>query len=126
MAKLKEKQLFLMDALGAVFSAFCLLILYSFEELFGVPKSVLRIFIAVALVFSAYSFTCYLANPKFWRLYLTIIALLNISYCFYTLYQLAQHVNTISLFGYLYFTAELIVVLILSFYELKLSRKRST
>jgi len=125
MAKLKEKQIFLMDALGAIFSVFCLLILYSFEELFGVPKSVLLNFIAIAVAFSAYSLMCFFVNPKSWRLYLTIIAILNISYCLFTMYQLAQHVNTITLFGYLYFSAELVVVLILSFYELKLSIKRS-
>jgi hypothetical protein len=126
MQRLKEKRIFLIDALGAVFSVLCLLILYSFEELFGMPKSVLRIFIAVAILFSAYSLTCYFVNPKFWRPYLAIIAILNISYCLFTMYQLAEHVNTITFLGYVYFSAELLIVLILSFYELKLSRKITT
>jgi hypothetical protein len=123
MKKLKEKQIFLIDALGAVFSVFCLLVLYSFEESFGMPKSVVSIFITMAVVFSVYSLTCYLVKPKFWKRYLAIIAILNISYCLFTIYQLVQHVNTITFPGYVYFSAELVVILIVSFYELKLSRK---
>jgi len=64
MEKLVGKKIFLIDAVGAVVSVLFLLFLYSFEELFGMPKSVLCIFISIAIAFSIYSTTIYLTNHR--------------------------------------------------------------
>jgi hypothetical protein len=123
MNNLKGKKIFLIDAMGATVSILCLYVLYSFEELFGMPKSVLNIFMLMAMGFSGYSFTCYFVNLPNWRLYLVIIAILNISYCLFTIYHLFQNSSSITFLGYTYFMAELVIVFMLSFYELKLSRE---
>lgn len=122
MKNLKGQKIFLIDAVGAVASVLCLYILYSFEGFFGMPQSVLKIFIFIAIIFSIYSFTNYLISPPNWKFYLTIIALLNISYCLFTMYEIFQNIDTITLFGYTYFIAEICVVLIVSIYEIKLAR----
>ena len=119
---LKGQKIFLVDAIGAMISVFSLLIPYSFEKLFGMPKSAVSIFISIAIVCSIYSTTIYLTKTKNWKLYLTIIALFNISYCIFTVYHIFKNFNTITLYGYLYFVAEILIILTLSIYELRLSR----
>jgi len=117
--------LFLIDAIGACVSILCLCFLNSFEHFFGVPKSVLSIFICVAIVLASYSFICFFTNPSNWRIYLVVIAILNIIYCIFTIYTIIQHADKITFFGYVYFIAELIIILILCFYEIKFYRKIS-
>jgi hypothetical protein len=119
---LKGRKIFLIDAIGAFVSTTSLLVPYLFEELFGMPKSALSIFISIAIVFSIYSTTIYFTNPANWKFYLTIIALLNISYCIFTAYHIFKNLNVITLYGHLYFFAEILIILTLSIFELKLSR----
>lgn len=120
---LKRQKIFLIDAVGAVASILFLICLYSFEGFFGMPKSVLSIFIGIAILFSIYSTTIYIANPLNWKVYLTVIACLNISYCIFTVYHIYRNFDTLTSFGYTYFVAEILIVLTLSKYELKLTRK---
>ncbi len=122
MEKIKGKPIFLIDALGAVFSAGCLGILLVLEDVFGMPARIVQIFISLAAIFSAYSFTCYFLRPQKWRPYLTAIALLNIGYSLLTLYHVLQNSGTLTPMGYSYFAAELVVIWGLSFYELRLAK----
>lgn len=121
--KLNEQKIFLIDAIGALFSVLFLLILYKFEKTLGMPKSVLITFICIALIFTIYSTIIHLLKPSNWKLYLTIIAILNIAYCLFTIYSISKNTDTITQFGYIYFIAEIIIILILATYELKLTRK---
>lgn len=123
MGKLKKQKIFLIDAIGAVASILFLFCLYSFEEFFGMPKSVLSIFICIAIVFSIYSATIYFTNPLNWKFYLKIIASLNISYCLFTIYHIYMNFENLTSFGYIYFIAEILIISILSGCELKLTRK---
>lgn len=123
MENFKRKNIFLIDAVGATASILCLYLLYSFEELFGMPQRVSSIFIGIAIVLSIYSFTCYFINLRNWKLYLVIIAILNICYCLFTIFQIFQNLNSITLLGFIYFIIELLIILSLAIYELKLTRK---
>ena len=123
MATLKGRKIFFIDAIGAIISILFLLYLYSFEKLFGIPKSILIIFICVAIIFSIYSITVYFFNLLNWKFYLTIIAVLNIIFCLFIIYNIFKNLNTITLIGHIYLTAEIFIILILSTYELKLTRK---
>lgn len=120
MGKQTGQKIFLVDAAGAAISVLFLAFLYSFEELFGMPRSVLMLFIFIAISFSIYSTAMYLINPANWKIYLLIIAVLNISYCIFTVYHIILNLNTLTLPGRLYFAAEILLVLTLSVYELKL------
>lgn len=118
----KGRKIFLVDAIGAIVSVLSLLIPYSFEEVFGMPKSVITIFISIAIVYSIYSTTIYLTKTENWKPYLTIIALLNISYCIFTGYHIFKNLNKLTLYGHLYFIGEILIILTLAFFELRISR----
>lgn len=122
---LNGQKILLIDAIGAVASALSLLIPYSFDELFGIPKNTVSIFIGIAIVCSVYSSTIYLIKPKNWKRYLAIIALINIGYCIFTGYHMFKNLNTLTLPGYLYFATEILIILTLSSFELKLSRTKT-
>lgn len=118
---IKGRTIFLVDAIGAFVSAISLLVPYLFKEVFGMPQSILTIFITIAIAYSLYSITVYLSNTPKWKSYLLIIALLNIGYCLFTMYHVFNNMNTITLYGYLYFVSEILIILILSGFELRLS-----
>lgn len=122
---MKGNQIFLIDAIGAVFSFTCLLIIYDFEELFGMPNQVLKSFLYIAISLSIYSFTCFFLKPKKWKNYLFIIAFLNALYCLFTLWQIVKNSQAITIFGYAYFSLEIFMILLLVFYELKLCRNKT-
>ncbi|MFN5308217.1 MAG: hypothetical protein ACK5C0_02030 [Candidatus Kapaibacterium sp.] len=118
---IKGRTIFLVDAIGAFVSAISLLVPYLFKEVFGMPQSILTIFITIAIAYSLYSITVYLSNTPKWKSYLLIIALLNIGYCLFTMYHVFNNMNTITLYGYLYFVGEILIILTLSGFELRLS-----
>jgi hypothetical protein len=126
MEKTKGYKLFLIDATGAVFSVLFLSLLYSSDEFFGMPKSVIKIFILIATTFFVYSSTTYFVRPANWKFYLKIMATLNISYCLFTGYQILQNLDNLTLYGYIYFVAEILVILILSTYEINNVRRTTT
>lgn len=126
MEKISGQRIFLLDALGAFVSIIFLSFLYSFDDFFGMPKSVIRIFLGIATGFFVYSTTAYIIKPTKWQFYLKIIASLNISYCLFTFYHILQNLDTLTLYGHTYFSAEILVILILSTYELKNARKTRT
>lgn len=123
MEKVSGQKIFLLDAVGAFVSIIFLSFLYSFDEFFGMPKSVIKIFLGIATAFFLYSTTTYLIKPINWRFYLRIIATLNISYCIVTFYHILQNLDTLTLYGHTYFIVEILVIMILSTYELKNARK---
>ncbi len=122
---LQGHKIFLVDALGACVSIVCLFFLYANEAMFGMPHYVLCNFILIAACLATYSFSCYFFKPKNWGLYLFIIAILNISYCLFTIYHLVQNAPSITVYGFVYFVGEVIIISLLAFFELKLSQKGS-
>lgn len=124
MEKLRGHRIFLLDAVGAFVSIFFLILVFAFDDFFGMPKSVTKIFICIATVFFIYSTTTFLIKPIKWQFYLKIIASLNIGYCLYTIYHILQNLDTLTLYGLTYFIAEILVIIILSIFELKNARKQ--
>ena len=63
--RINPYKLFLVDGLGAMYSAAMLgLVLARFEKIFGMPKSTLYPLAFLALLFSVYSFGCFVITPK--------------------------------------------------------------
>jgi hypothetical protein len=118
---MQKQKIFLIDAIGALLSIGGLCFLYFFHTLFGMPQTVICSFTCVAIILCCSSFVCYLVNPIKWRIFLGIIATVNIGYCVYTVYRLIDLGNSITLLGYLYFIIELTVIFVLAIYELRLS-----
>jgi len=119
---LNGQKLVLVDAIGAGVSVLSLLIPYTFEELFGMPKSVVRVFIGIAIFCAIYSTTVYLSNTANWRFYLSIVAIVNLAYCLFTVYHVLQHASALTLIGVLYFVTEVLIILTLAVIELRVSR----
>jgi len=124
LSKIKPRNLFLIDSMGALVSAALLgLVLANFEEVFGMPRKVLYPLAFTACGFAAYSMSCFLANPQKWRLYLKIIAIVNLLYCCLTLGLVIDRRAELSLWGWMYFVGEVVVVASLAIIELKMSEK---
>jgi hypothetical protein len=123
MEKLKDPSIFLLDAVGAAFSILLLFLVYRFENFFGMPKNIITFFIGIASICFIYSTTIYLVSPSNWKFYLKIIAGLNFSYCLFTLFHVIKNYDSLTLYGLIYFIAEIIVILLLSSFELLIARK---
>lgn len=122
-SKYNDSKIFQLDAFGAFVSLILLSILFVFEEYFGMPKKILSIFIGIASVFFFYSSIIYLVNPLRWRIYLKIIATLNICYSLFIVFHVFLCFENLTLYGQLYFASEVLVIILLSIYELKMVNK---
>lgn len=115
----KPKQLFLIDALGAVLTASLLSgVLANFERTFGMPQKVLYGLSLIAVFFAIYSFSCYFRDLKNWQPYLKAIAIANLSYCCLTAGLMVYFYQKLTLLGVLYFIGEIIIIVCLSIFEL--------
>ena len=118
----KPRQLFLIDALGALLSAFLLgVVLVTFEPIFGMPVDVLYCLALVAVVFAVFSFFYYLWNPKNWPSFLKIIAISNVIYCAVTMGLVIYLYAQLTALGVLYFILEVLVILSLVRVEWKVA-----
>lgn len=118
------RKLFLVDAFGAVLSAFSLgVLLVLFENHFGMPKEKLYYLAAVAVAFAVYSFRCYFRFPNNWRLFLAIIAASNFIYSLVTLCLIVLLYQDLTILGLIYFILELIILSIIIWIEISTIRK---
>jgi hypothetical protein len=121
---LNPRQLFLLDALGALLTAVLLgLVLTNLETIFGMPPEVLYNLSFVALGFFIYSLTCFLLKIKNWQPFLRFIAILNLLYCCLTAVLVIQLNSKLTVLGILYFVIEIIIVVVLAIIELKYAAK---
>lgn len=105
------RQLFLVDALGALLSAFLLgVVLVIFEPVFGMPCAILYVLAGVAVVLAVYSFSCYARFPRNWPPFLKIIAIANVIYCAVTLGLVVYLYEQLTGLGVAYFILEVIVI----------------
>lgn len=120
--KTNPRKLFLIDAFGAVLSAFSLgVILVQFKSYFGMPLEKLYYLSAVACVFAMYSFFCYFRFPTNWRPFLKLIAISNLIYSSITLGLVIYLYEELMPLGLIYFLLELIILIILVRVELKVA-----
>lgn len=118
--KINPPKLFLIDSLGGLLSAFMLgFVLVKFESSVGMSRSILYFLSGIALVFSVYSFVCFLLKIKKWQIYLKIIAIANLLYCCLTLILLVYWYEKLTILGLIYFVIEIIIVVVLAIIELK-------
>ena len=110
------------DGLGAVVSAVSVGVLRPLvQELIGFPASVLRALGAAAVGFALYSFSRF-AQPHPRPSALRVVAGLNLSYCVVTVGLLVAYASELRPLGWAYFLGEVVLVVALSVYELRLAR----
>jgi len=122
LANLTFKNLFLIDSLGALTTAFLLgVVLVRLESIFGMPPNVLYSLAAVAVGFMIYSLVCYQAVRENWQLFLRAIAIANLLYCVLTLALVIYFWADLTMLGVAYFFGEAIIVTSLALIELKIA-----
>lgn len=120
---MEPKKLFLIDALGALVSAFMLgVVLVHFEAFFGVPTRVLYFLAALPCGFALLDMLFYKASAAMNRRGLIIIGVINIAYCILLLALAYTHIASITSWGWIYIVGEVLIVLLIAFYELKVAR----
>ena len=120
---LNFKTIFLVDACGALVSAIIIgLVLPRVVSLIGLPIPTLQILAAIALTSAAYSFSCYWILPPARRLLATII-IGNLLYCVLTASILVTRFDEMTMWGILYFVAEILIIFSLVAVELNVFRK---
>ncbi len=121
LGNVSPKKVFLVDFMGAFFTSCMLgLVLPYFESVIGLAKNDFYLLSAIALVYSLYSFTCYLMTKEKWRPFLKVIAFANLLYCSLTIGMVVNKYSEITGYGILYFSVEATVIITLALFELKI------
>ncbi len=122
--KINPQKLFLIDGFGALLSAFLLgVVLVKFENIFGMPRNTLYFLAFLPCIFAAYDFYTYLRIRVNQGLYLKIIAIANLAYCFISIGLAFYHRHQLTALGWVYFLFEIAIVIILVIIELKMVAK---
>ncbi|MCX2743763.1 hypothetical protein OO013_07800 [Mangrovivirga sp. M17] len=119
----KPKQLFLIDGSGAILSAFLLgVVLIRFENIFGIPASTLYFLAAIPVFFAVYDIISFRKDIGKAATLLKGIAIMNLLYCCLSVGMAIYHQNTITLFGWAYILSEVLIVIALSIFEIRISK----
>lgn len=125
--KASPKIIFLIDGIGALVTSLSLFgIGFWLQEYFGMPKSVLYILSSVVVFYAIYSLSCYfflfdkLGKPvKKWQSFLKVIIAANSLYCVVMPFLLIFHFDRLTVLGINYFIFEMIVIIALVIFEIK-------
>lgn len=108
------RQLFLIDGLGALLSAFLLgVVLVQFQTFFGIPENVLYFLAFLPCLFAIYDFYCYQKIHTNFYLFIKIIAFANLLYCFLSIGLALYHFREITLYGWIYIILEILILIVL-------------
>ncbi len=123
----KPKKLFLLDGLGAALTTVSLFfILRQYFAYFGMPLNILTYLSLIGLVYCAYSMCCYFLLKSYWTVCLRIIGISNILYCILTITSLYTYYDSITRIGLTYFLAEIFIIALLVYIELKVANMLRT
>ncbi|MFY0688268.1 MAG: hypothetical protein JXQ90_13935 [Cyclobacteriaceae bacterium] len=118
----KSKNLFSLDALGAMVSTVMLgLVLPRYIEYIGMPLSIVYMLALGACVLCIYSISCFLLNLKNWQPFMKIISMLNLLYCLVTFGLMIYLFDVLTWQGHVYFGGEIAIVVLLARYEWKVA-----
>lgn len=121
---LPSKNLFLIDGLGALLSAFLLgIVLVYFESSFGMPRAGLYFLSGIACILATFSLTNYFLIKETRKLYLKLIGYANLLYCCLTLALTLYFYHEITVLGVIYFLGELSIIVTLAAVELRIAYK---
>ena len=119
MVNYTQKNLFLLDAIGALVTTVLLgAVLPILQPCVGMPIVILYLLSAIAAAFFLYSGACYLLIKSSRGTYLRMIALANIVYCFLTFSLVIYYWELMTAFGLVYFSMEALIILYLARIEL--------
>lgn len=115
----EPKKLFLVDGLGAMFTAFFLfIIMRNFNEYFGFPSKILTSLMIVAAVFCIYSVSCFLFLRERFKPYVLVISIANLLYSVFTTICLIVYYPILTTICIVYFLLEIAIICLLVYIEL--------
>jgi hypothetical protein len=118
------RNIFLVDGLGAMTSAFLLWIMTgNLHAYVGMPVPVLNALAIAAVFFCLYSLTCFFYAGSRWKPFLRAIAMINLLYCLTTAACLVRYWPLLKTPGKIYFILEILVILALAYLEMTLVRQ---
>ena len=116
------KKLFFIDGCGAFLSAFLTgIVLVRFEKYIGIPPATLYLLAAFPIMFTIYDWFSYLQSHNKQPQLLRGIAIFNFFYCCLSIGVAFYHYNTLTIIGWIYFLIEILIVMILANWELKIA-----
>lgn len=105
------KRLFLADSLGAFLTVFFLMaVLYTLEDYFGMPGTMVVLLSTIALAFAIYSLCCYYFVGNNWRPFLHAISIANVLYCCLAGALVVRLYSQLTALGVAYFVIEIILI----------------
>ena len=113
------KNLFLVDAIGALFTSGVMLALSFFQSYIGLPVLALYALSFIAFGFFIYSLLNYLILKRNWGYNLKGIAMANMLYAVSALLLVSFYYDSVPLIIGLYFIIEAVIVIFLSVIEFK-------
>lgn len=120
---LNPERLFLIDAFGAIISAFLLgVILVKLEGIFGIPLPALYLLALLPSGFALYDFYCFFRVKENIGLFLKGIAYINLSYCCISLGLAFYHYKKITYLGWTYVVLEIFMVIVLATLEFRTAK----
>lgn len=120
---LRPKQIFLVDGLGALLSAFLLgVVLVRYQATFGIPVNTLYFLAALPVFFAAFDFFIFFSVRKSLSTSFKIIAFANLIYCGISIGLGIYHQDQLTAYGWGYLILEVLVVVALALNELRLSK----
>lgn len=118
--KLSFKQVFLLDAIGALVSAVILLVVVAnLQYVFGLSYYTIYLLAAIAGVYFVYSISCYLLLHKNHVAFLKAISVLNLLYSALILVLLYQHYQQLTSIGIYYMIGDATLVFSIAAMEYK-------
>lgn len=122
---IRPTKIFLLDSLGALLTTILIgVVLTNFQDYIGMPLDILFTLAGVALIFCVYSISCFVFLKKNWKPFLKAIAIANLLYCLATTVLIITFYPQLTILGLLYFIGEIIVIVVLVYFEfLFLNRK---
>ncbi len=116
------KNLFLIDGIGATISAIFLgVVMVQLDYVFGMPRNVLMVLAGVAILMALNSFFSYYRVTENQKLVLKRIAIANGLYCIVTLILVMIYFEKLTSLGVGYFIIEIIIIMGLMIWELKIT-----
>jgi len=120
------KNIFLLDGVGAILSGVMLgVVLPYFSEYVGLGRNVLYFLAAFPCVFLLYDIYCMLNVHLQHRKWIVGIAMANLVYAVISVVCLILYRNELTALGMFYFVTELIILIVLIFFELKYAKSLS-
>ncbi|MGJ8684798.1 MAG: hypothetical protein ACSHWW_09245 [Nonlabens sp.] len=117
----KPKDMFLLDAAGALLTAILLsLVIAPLESTFGMPKNVLYILSGLAFALFSYSISCYLLNKQNYKSLLLILIISNSMYIILSAGMIILYSTQLTLLGLFYFITEILVIAAVILFEFKI------